>query len=72
MAYHEERASGKIVRLMRDKGFGFIRANDSNDEYFVHHSVFKGQFATLQEGDAVSFVPSQGQKGLRAEAVELE
>lgn len=61
--------NGKIKRLVADKGFGFI-LGDNNKEYFFHSTAVKNtKFATLQEGDEVSFEDSVGSKGLRAEDV---
>lgn len=60
---------GKVVRLMQDKGFGFIRGEDGR-EYFVHRSAFKNaDFADVDEGREVEFEDSEGLKGLRAEDV---
>lgn len=64
--------TGRIVRLVREKGFGFIR--DSNGvEYFFHASALIGvNFQTLSGDEAVTFEESEGDKGPRAEAVELQ
>jgi cold shock CspA family protein len=72
MAYREERISGVIARLVRDKGFGFIKAEGSNDDLFFHRTAYRGQFEELTEGQQVSFVSGHGPKGARAEDVELE
>jgi cold shock CspA family protein len=65
------RTSGTVIRLVRDKGFGFLRAV-SGIEYFFHRSsVTSGSFDTLSEGDAVMFDPVEGQKGPRAERVAV-
>jgi CspA family cold shock protein len=61
--------TGTVKRLIRDKGFGFIAAQDGS-EYFFHQSACKGgQFDTLREGDSVTFDKGQGPKGPRAENV---
>ena len=63
--------NGTIKRLVGDKGFGFILADDGQ-EYFFHHSAFaQGSFSTLREGQAVTFTKGQGPKGPRAEGVKL-
>ena len=62
--------TGKIARLMTDKGFGFIRAANSKTEYFFHRSACKNcRFEDLQEGQEVTFEDSEGEKGPRAEDV---
>jgi CspA family cold shock protein len=47
---------GKITRLVRDRGFGFISVADSSDEVFFHHSALsEGSFDALQEGQTLEF-----------------
>ena len=52
-------ASGTIVTLQSDRGFGFIRDHaspPSADQLFFHHSAVDGDgFGALQEGDTVTF-----------------
>lgn len=66
----------KVVR--GDKGFGFIKGED-NVEYFFHKSALKNarlddvQGADRQGkgGTAVTFEPTEGDKGPRAEDIYL-
>jgi CspA family cold shock protein len=61
--------TGTIKRLVRDKGFGFVAAQDGT-EYFFHQSACQGvAFDTLREGDSVTFEKGQGPKGPRAEKI---
>ena len=46
--------SGTIKRLVRDRGFGFIR-DDGGQEWFFHRSSVQGSFESLNEGQRVSF-----------------
>ena len=63
--------SGTIKRLVSEKGFGFVAAQDGN-EYFFHRSACTGmEFDDLREGQAVTFEKGQGPKGPRAENVRL-
>jgi CspA family cold shock protein len=63
--------NGKVKRLVTDKGFGFILAEDGN-EYFFHQSACTtARFDDLREGQAVTFSKGQGPKGPRAEDVKL-
>jgi CspA family cold shock protein len=58
--------NGTIKRLVRDRGFGFIR-DDGGQEWFFHRSsVQAGSFDQLNEGDRVSFVEEPSVKGPRA------
>jgi CspA family cold shock protein len=62
---------GTIKRLVSDKGFGFILADDQN-EYFFHSSACGDvRFDDLREGQPVTFERGQGPKGPRAENVRL-
>lgn len=48
-------ARGPIVRIIRDRGFGFVRAEDGS-EIFIHHSTLaRGVFDTLTEGQEIEF-----------------
>jgi CspA family cold shock protein len=61
--------TGKIKRLVSDKGFGFIAAADGS-EYFFHQSACTAvPFDELREGQAVTFERGQGPKGPRGENV---
>ncbi len=63
--------NGKIKRLVSEKGFGFILAEDGT-EYFFHNSACQGtRFDELREGQAVTFEKGQGPKGPRAESVRV-
>ena len=60
---------GKVKFFKRKKGFGFIHGDDGND-YFVHFSALpKGTF--LHDNDTVSFEGGQGERGLKADKVQL-
>ena len=61
------RKKGTIKRILIEKGFGFIAANGV--EYFFHRSAAPFDFEKLTEGDPVTFVPTTGAKGPRAESV---
>lgn len=60
---------GKVKFFNRIKGFGFI-AGDDGKEYFVHKSALTGNIQ-LRDNDAVTFEPTQGERGLKAENVSL-
>jgi CspA family cold shock protein len=49
-------STGKITRIVRDRGFGFIQSNDSTEEVFFHStSLSGGVFDDLKEGQGVEF-----------------
>ena len=54
--------SGTIKRLVRDRGFGFIR-DDGGQEWFFHRSSVEGSFDQLNEGHASASTKSRRPKG---------
>ncbi|GAB0083174.1 hypothetical protein TOC8172_28840 [Pseudomonas syringae] len=54
------------------KGFGFITP-ESGPDLFVHFRAIQGNgFKSLKEGQKVTFIAVQGQKGLQADEVHAE
>ena len=52
------------VKFFNDaKGYGFIKDDNSDKEYFVHVS---GIIDEIREGDKVTFELEEGKKGLNA------
>ena len=45
-------STGTIKRLVRDRGFGFIR-DDGGQEWFFHRSSVQGTFDELKEGQQI-------------------
>ena len=64
-------STGTIKRLVRDRGFGFIR-DDGGQEWFFHRSSVQGNFDQLNEGQRVSSTKSRRPKGPRAGNVRGE
>lgn len=60
---------GTIKRLVGDKGFGFIAAQDGTEYFFHQSALVAGSFNALREGQSVTFDKGQGPKGPRAENV---
>ena len=59
-------ASGTIVRILTDKGFGFV-SDEAGVEHFFHQSgVRDGMFESLREGQRVEFSVEESTKGPRA------
>ena len=53
-----------IVKFFNEtKGFGFIKENGTDNEYFVHVS---GLVDKIKENDEVTFDLQEGKKGLMA------
>ena len=62
--------SGTIKKLVSDRGFGFIAAEDGK-EYFFHRSGTDADFDNLQGGERVTFEVEASPKGPRAGRVQL-
>ncbi len=61
-------SKGTVKFFNESKGFGFIKEEDSQKEYFVHSTGLKD---TITENDEVTFDLEQGKKGLNAVNVKL-
>lgn len=59
-------ANGTIKRLVRDRGFGFIRDEGGQEWFFHRSSVNAGGFESLDEGQRVSFDEEPSAKAPRA------
>jgi cold shock protein len=62
------KTQGTVKFFNSEKGFGFIKHNDSNKETFVHVS---GLVNDIKEGDQVEFDMQEGKKGMNAVNVKL-
>ena len=61
--------TGKIKALRG--GYGFITPDQGDKDVFFHATALDGvTFDSLQEGQAVSFEVTQGEKGPKAEQVK--
>ena len=61
---------GKIKRLIRERGFGFITAEDGTEVFFHRSSLAGEDFDALEEGTSVEFDLETGPKGPRAVSVK--
>jgi len=64
--------TGTIKKLVSDRGFGFIAAEDGR-EYFFHRTGLDPSvnFDSLAGGERVSFEIEPSQKGPRAKRIKL-
>ena len=58
---------GAVEFFNDEKGFGFIKEDETNEKYFVHVSSTTEE---LGENDKVTFELEQGMKGLNAVRVK--
>jgi len=61
-------SKGKVKFFNESKGFGFVKEDDTQKEYFVHSSGLKD---VIREDDEVTFDLEMGKKGLNAVNVKL-
>jgi CspA family cold shock protein len=63
------KARGRIKKMVRDRGFGFIRGDDGKEVFFHRSGLNGADYDSLAEGDAVEYVIQEGPRGARAEHV---
>jgi len=63
--------TGKIKKLVRDRGFGFISDNDGREVFFHQSSVMDATFDALNEEQEVEFEVEKSPKGPRAISVRI-
>lgn len=61
-------SKGTVKFFNDSKGFGFIKEENTEKEYFVHSSGLK---ETITENDEVTFDLEAGKKGLNAVNVKI-
>jgi CspA family cold shock protein len=67
------RIDGTIKFYNSAKGFGFIQPSDGSKDVFVHATALeRAGIPNLNEGDKVSFVLEDDQKGRGKQAGQLE
>lgn len=62
---------GKIKKLIKERGFGFINAEDGKEVFFHRSALEETDFDALEEGSSVEFNLERGPKGPRAVNVRM-
>ncbi len=63
------KAKGRIKKMVRDRGFGFIRGDDGKEVFFHRSGLNAADYDSMSEGDVVEYVVQEGPRGPRAENV---
>ncbi len=61
---------GTVKRIMRERGFGFISAEDGREIFFHRSELQDVDFDKLMEGDRLEFGVTKGKKG--PQAIEIK
>jgi CspA family cold shock protein len=64
-------ATGTVTRLVRDRGFGFIRTQAGGELFFHHSALPSGVFDTLQEGQELEFEVETDPRGRGERAKDI-
>src|ERR1039457_158429 len=62
--------AGRIKKIIPDRGFGFVRADDGNEVFFHRTELTTVDFDALQEGEQVTFDIVDSPKGPRARTLQ--
>jgi cold shock CspA family protein len=68
-----ERKRGKITFLKRERGYGFLRDDNTLIDYFFAANEIPGLYEQLEVGDSVSFITVPDSRQLvRSKAIQIE
>lgn len=64
--------TGQVKFFNSEKGFGFITPDAGGESVFVHFSGIQSEgYKELKEGQKVTYVLTEGRKGMQAEEVKV-
>jgi len=67
---NEQEETGQVKWFDARKGYGFIKRPNGNDIFVHYSSIVDEQVKSLNDGDTVTYVIGQGQKGPAAQNVK--
>jgi CspA family cold shock protein len=59
-------ATGRVLQFDRERGYGFIAADDAGEDVFLHASVYEGDADELSPGVRIEFKVMAGDRGRKA------
>jgi CspA family cold shock protein len=65
-------ARGTVVRLIRDRGFGFIQAENGKEIFFHHSTLPGGVFDALTDGQTLEFDIENDPRGRGERATNIQ
>ena len=63
--------TGKVKKLVRERGFGFISDADGNEVFFHRNNLVGVEFDALNENDELEFEVEKSSKGPSAINVSI-
>ncbi|MCB1986454.1 MAG: HPF/RaiA family ribosome-associated protein [Burkholderiales bacterium] len=66
---HSPVLHGKVVRVFKDEGYGFVESLDGRELYFHCDNLSGGNFDQLTPGEEVQFIEDIGSEGYQAKRV---
>jgi cold shock CspA family protein len=68
---HAALPEGRVSKILRQEGYGFLTSADGREIYFHKNSVLHRAFARLRVGTPVRFMEEAGEKGPQATTVYI-
>jgi cold shock protein len=59
-------ATGRVLQFDKERGYGFIAADDGGEDVFLHASVYEGDSDELSPGMRMEFMVMAGDRGRKA------
>jgi CspA family cold shock protein len=59
-------ATGRVLQFDKERGYGFIAADDGGEDVFLHASVYEGDSDELSPGVRIEFKVMAGDRGRKA------
>ncbi|MDO5330400.1 MAG: cold shock domain-containing protein [Bacillota bacterium] len=61
---------GTVKMFNKEKGYGFIRADDGHDVFFHYSALIMDGYKTAEVGEVVEFEEEVSEKGPRAKDIK--
>ena len=68
---HDMELHGRVARLFKEEGYGFIETLDGREFYFHRNNLAHQDFDQINIGEGVAFVEEMGNEGLQANRVSV-